>query len=199
MSDGVQALREAFPWPPLPPNVPPRLHGWFSDRHRRWLSRYLGPETQTIVELGSWLGKSTCWFHDAAPHAVVLAVDHWGGSSEHRRHPEWRAWLPTLYETFLVNCWDRRERIVPIRLSTLDGLQLIADCGVRPDLVYVDAAHDEESVFLDTVTAGKLFPATRLTGDDWRHGDVQRGVLRAGERLNRSVIHQDGCWSLESQ
>jgi len=38
-----------------------------------------------------------------------------GRSLEHQRDPKLMELLPVLYETFLVNCWNERSRITPVR------------------------------------------------------------------------------------
>src|SRR5690606_40474206 len=69
--------------------------------YARLLSRFLSPQSVLVVELGSWLGKSTRFLLRQAPHATVVAIDHWKGSAEHQRRHRHR--LISLYETFLVD------------------------------------------------------------------------------------------------
>jgi hypothetical protein len=137
---------------------------------------------------------------ERAPSATVVSVDHWQGSPEHHDAEEWRRMLPSLYETFLAMNWEHRARIVPVRRSTLEGLEIVAAHGVEPDVVYVDAGHEYESVIADLETAYRLFPGTELVGDDFdwlgvrqaleefraRHGFVIER-FRTGWRLRREA------------
>jgi predicted O-methyltransferase YrrM len=136
-----------------------------------------------VVEVGSWLGRSTRFLADLIPQAHIVAIDHWQGSPEHLRDPELAAFLPRLYETFLAESWDYRERIIPVRAPSTDGLRLVADAGLKPDLVYLDADHSAESVRADLTAILDLFPGVRIVGDDWDWASVREGVDSvAGER-----------------
>jgi hypothetical protein len=88
----------------------------------------------------------------------------------------WREMLSTLYETFLVNCWDYRAQIIPVRASTIEALELLHTLGMEPDLIYVDAGHDYTHVYQDVETARQLFPRATLVGDHWAAEGVQQAV-----------------------
>lgn len=165
-------------------------HGWFPDENRSGLEQLLRGlrshrrnDVLTVIELGSWLGKSTRWF---ATHAdLVLAVDHWKGSREHhkpgRRDTAER--VHGTYERFLSNCRKYRDTVLPLRMSTADAARLSLTYS-GADLVYVDAGHDERSVYRDLVAyAPHLAPHGVLCGDDWNFGSrkgwpVRRAVTR---------------------
>ena len=124
---GVDALRKAYPWPTARPVVPaPPERNWLFPSTRELLANTVPREAKVIVELGSFLGRSTRFLLEHAPQATVLAVDHWRGSGDMQGDAEVVALLPQLYETFLAECWPWRERIVPVRQTTLDGLREIA-------------------------------------------------------------------------
>ncbi len=191
----VRRLAQAHPWPPERPEdaAPGEEQGWLGAGTEVMLARALSPATRVVVELGAWLGLSTRFIADRAPHATVVSVDHWVGSPEHQAQERFRNLLPRLLETFQARCWDYRERVVPLRMSTLDGLRAVAEAGVQPDFVYVDAEHSYEAVTAELTLARPLFPKAALGGDDYdwkgvreaadafarRHGLV---VERFGER-----------------
>ena len=191
----IQELKNAFCFPKDPPPVPPSDHGWFGPEHVELLSGAVGPDVKVILELGSWMGKSTRFFAERCPNAVVFAVDHWQGSMEHHTTPEWRALLPTLYETFLKNCWDFKDRIVPLRMGTVAGMSLLHQHGVKPDLIFIDAGHDYPNANADVSTALRLFPESTLCGDDFMWEGVQRAVVehvRAG--ILKAFVKHNVWW-----
>ncbi len=197
MTDGVDALRAEHPWPdPLPP-VEPRLWGWFREEHERVLGPRLSPSTQVVVELGSWLGMSTQFLLRAAPSATVIAIDHWRGSPEHHEREDWAAVLPTLYETFLVNCAAWSDRLVPLRLSTLEGIAAVAAAGVVPDLVYVDAGHDTDEVLADLRAVHAAWPTAVIVGDDWRWDTVRAAASRFAAETGRVPLVDGTAWTVE--
>lgn len=42
-----------------------------------------------------------------------------------------------LYETFLINLWPHKDRVVPLRMTTLQGLRMLHAAGVKPDIIYI--------------------------------------------------------------
>ena len=55
-------------------------------------------------------------------------------------------------------------------MSTLDGLRTVAQFGIEPDVIYIDAEHSYRAVTSELELAYELFPTARLVGDDfdWR-------------------------------
>jgi len=191
-------LLNAYRFPKEPPAVPAVDHGWLSPEVEEMLSCILCEHMGVVVELGSWLGKSTRFIADHAPTAVVIAVDHWKGSREHHLMTDVRAFLPVLYETFLRSCWEYRDRIVPLRMNTVDGLTTIDDYGVQPHVIYIDASHEYQEVLADIELSLMLFPNALLCGDDWRWEGVRRAVTevtKAGRMMARTKLN---VWWRES-
>src|SRR6185503_3458451 len=97
-------------------------HGWFTNGPQ--LCKLIrSHKVETVVEVGSWLGKSTITIARALPnHGQVYAVDHWLGSSEHQEgQGAWHPCLPYLYEQFLSNIIHARltHKVIPIRMPSL--------------------------------------------------------------------------------
>lgn len=193
-----ETLRLAYPWPGERPNVPVSDQGWFGAGNARLLAQVTADvKPSRILELGSWTGVSTRFLCNAAPEAQVVAVDHWEGSVEHHEDPTYSAMLPTLYETFLTSCWEFRDRLVPIRLDTISGINFLRDIGWVPDIAYVDASHDTESVYADISSLLDLFPRCKVVGDDWNWETVRAAVRRVvTARDYMSIEVDDNAWRL---
>lgn len=138
------------------------------------------------------MGLSASRFLLLAPNATVICIDHWKGSEEHQSGPE-SLKLSTLYETFLVNLWEKRDRIIPVRAGNIIGMQEVASLRINPDVVYVDWSHDADSVCSDLLAAREMFPRATLIGDDWSWESVREGVQRSG----LSVQVWGGCYKIE--
>ena len=202
------------------------MHGWFLPTHERVFNAVLDSSVKTILELGSWsarrrravnrrrhpcphprYGASTEWLARACPRATVYAVDLWedkfilDAQRDHyqtmgdgkltrmlRAHP--------LYDTFLANLWDRRESVVPLRMDTVAGVRLLLDCGVVPDVVYVDADHHYAAVKRDIEAVLDAFPKALLVGDDYGHyDDVRKAVTECAAKYGKTVhVDQNHCW-----
>ncbi len=174
----IETLAREYPWPTEKPGVPIPTEnlGWFKEPQQELMRRELNTETKLVVELGAWLGLSTRFIADQAPQARVITIDHWRGSSEHRKDPTCAAMLPTLFETFTALNWEYRDRILPLKMTGHQGLQTIARYGLQPDIIFIDADHSYDSVRADLDISHRLFPQARLIGDDYDSPDVQRAV-----------------------
>jgi hypothetical protein len=170
-------LNERFKWPDTKPSVPPDDGpNWLADDCKALIAKHTGP---VVVELGSWLGRSTRYILGLNPETRVICIDHWlGGAANHKAHFE--KMLPVAYETFLVNCWEYRDRITPVKLPTHLGLYEVHAAGIRPNLIYVDASHDYHDVMLDILLSRKLFPSAKIIGDDfgWTHPVSKKREVR---------------------
>lgn len=154
------------------------------------LTAVLSAELQVAIELGSFLGVSSRAILNAAPHATLICVDHWRGSPEHLltdAPPHWRRRIETLYEGFLRNLWPWRERVIPLRADTLEGLAEIAAAGVVPELVYVDSEHTCDRVSRELAFCTEHWPAATIVGDDYNQAEVARAVQRHAAASGRTV------------
>lgn len=192
--DGLVELRKRFLFPSKPPPVPRSDHGWFGDANREVLRAIIKPKFKVIVELGSWLGLSTRFLAKTAPKAAVIAIDHWLGSAACHEDDEWRKFIPTLYETFLASSWNYRSQIVPMRMNTIPGLELVHSLGIKPDLVYIDADHEYASVRADLEKTLSLFPKARVAGDDLWHDGVHRALDEVARERRLEILNYECCW-----
>ena len=70
-------------FPAQEPGVRANPHGWFFPAHRVVMANLMSSDTACVLELGSWLGKSTRFIAERAPNAFVFAADLW--SNDHIR------------------------------------------------------------------------------------------------------------------
>ena len=164
------------------PRYSPFKHGWFLQMHINLFSQIITRKVKVIVEIGSWYGSSTKWLAETAEEAKIYAIDLWDDNfilqddhytaSKHsflRDHP--------LYPTFLVNLWDHRDRVVPLRMDSVAGLEYLSAQGVKPDIIYIDADHHYAAAKRDIQACMRLFPDAILVGDDYgNYEDVRRAV-----------------------
>ncbi len=175
MRTGIEHLRWLYPWPGGRPFGEPREEGLLDHETQLALREHLPPNGPIVVELGSYLGFSAKYLLDIGA-SEVICVDHWNG------FPGWnlrRRMLPH-YHQFCLNVWSVRDRIIPVREKTVAGLAMIHERGVWPDLIWIDAGHDEQSVYEDVSVSCELFPGINLIGHDWNNRPgVRAGVERA--------------------
>ena len=158
---------------------------------------------KVIIELGSWTGHSTIHLAElVGKTGKVYAVDHFLGEPYYNNDVKAGEILPSLYEHFLSNVIHRKKTdiIIPIRNTTSEALTYFLENNIKPDLIYVDAAHDEENVYNDI---SLYFPLVKghgvMCGDDYSWGDlgVQRAVKRfAKENSLRIEVQRNWFWIL---
>lgn len=178
-------------------------HGWFARSNQVGLDHFIAQlQPKVVVELGSWLGASTCFIAERLHEdAVLYAIDNWNqvGSEGVQKNPEWAAKLPTLYQSFLSNVIHKEltHIIVPIRMDTREAAKALA---IMPDLIYVDASHKEDDVYQDVrAWYPRLNKGGIMCGDDWSWQSVQKGVLRAAQEINQVVSNDGTFWWFEKK
>lgn len=151
------------------------IPGWMSQKELSWLAAQAATH-ESIAEIGCWMGRSTVALAENTP-GTVNAIDTWAGSPEHQaalegKPPDW------LYEQFRANVKDLWN-VFPKRRSSVDAAQEIWLKFRKPifDMIFIDGAHDYESVKAD-ILAWRilLLPGGLLCGHDYAFPDVTRAV-----------------------
>jgi predicted O-methyltransferase YrrM len=152
-----------------------------------------------IVEVGTWKGASALNMariaRDIGFATEIVCVDTWLGSPEHllAQQDGWRESLlikhgfPHLYFTFLGNVVRAgyTDLIVPLPATSENAHVVLRGKGLQPDLVYIDAAHEEEPALRDLRLYWDLLaPGGVLLGDDY---GAWEGVSRAAHRFADEV------------
>ncbi|MCI0564712.1 MAG: glycosyltransferase 61 family protein [Nitrososphaera sp.] len=165
--DPFERLRAVHGFPAKRPNRQVVIKGW-----RTWGSQFQellqDRKKPVLLEIGSWFGKNLIERFTEIPDLRAIAVDTFEGGAEHQpgqvaHEPE----LAYLYEQFLANTWDFQSRLAVVRALSWDGMQIVADFGVQPDIVYIDAGHTHDMVSRDVETACRLFKYSIICGDDY--------------------------------
>lgn len=172
-------------------------HGWYGNHSKmERLFRIYSPKV--VVEVGSWLGKSTRHIASLLPEdGVVYAVDHWLGSHEHQ-HGNDRP-IATLYDQFLSNVIHAglTNKIIPVRMTSLEAAKTI---NIAPDIIYLDASHDYESVYKDI---SAWFPLVKghgiLCGDDWWWGTAHDAIVQYAKEHDLRQVAEGNFWYYEEQ
>jgi predicted O-methyltransferase YrrM len=125
--------------------------GWLSEAEAEALASLA--TGKTVLEVGSWLGRSTVAMARTA--ALVVSVDHHRGSLEHQaepyKDPVLRDPVSGDYSTlrrFVANLEESgvRDRVVPIVAPFASVAPLLERIF---DFAFIDAQHDYQSVMDD--------------------------------------------------
>lgn len=165
-------------------------YGWMIPEEITWLEK-MGQGRSMIVEIGSWLGQSTKAL--AKGGAIVLAVDTWEGSPEHQEllRDKPLSWLFHQFRDSVKDC----KNIVPLCTTSIQAAEIHKANGTKFDLIFIDGAHDYESVKQDIEAWS---PLLAKGGVLCGHDACDEGVQRALDELfpkRYSLIHR--MWVLE--
>lgn len=175
--------------------MPAYNHGWFSDSNQKWLHHFIvTTKPQVVIEVGSWLGNSTIFMaQHMQPGAQLYAIDHFEGSIETDYLSDM---YPTLYQQFLSNAIHANvnNTIIPIKQSSQEAFNSL-NGKVKADLIYIDAAHDTESVYKDITMYSQLLDTHGImTGDDWGWPSVRAAVERYAQEHGKQVVAEGNFW-----
>lgn len=146
-----------------------------------------------VIEVGSWKGQSAINIASRIAarrgDAQLLCVDTWLGSFDWWLNPSQppladmkpRHGYPTLYYQFLANIVHAglQDIVVPFPTTSTIAARVLIARGVKADLVYIDASHEENDVYMDLAYFWHtLRPGGVMFGDDYR-SDFYPGVVAA--------------------
>ena len=177
-----------------------KINGWFDYQglysHLAWGS----PQTSTFVEVGSWMGASTCYLATEAKNRqkdmTIYAVDTWAGTEGVQAHSKAIGDLggpDAMYATFVshMEAGGVSDMVRPIRKKSEDASRDFADGSL--DFVFIDADHSCHAVKTDLrCWYPKLKSGGIIAGHDYvpGHPDSDAGVVKA-------VNEFFGCKELE--
>ena len=141
------------------------------------------PSGSTFVEIGTWMGRSTCCLgqliKESKKDIKVYGVDTFKGSEEHwqliKEIEENSTSLLEIFKKHTSLC-GVDNIITPIKGASLDVVNQFEDESI--DFIFIDASHDYENVLADiTAWYPKLKPGGLIAGDDY--APCWGGVIRA--------------------
>ncbi|WP_423241845.1 glycosyltransferase 61 family protein [Limnospira fusiformis] len=159
---------------------------------------------QIIIEVGSWKGHSAILMAQNLRDlnlnsSRVLCVDTWLGSLEHWEKEVWRNQLylkhgyPSLYERFLSNVIRSglKDYIIPFPMVSATAAAFFDRNEIKADLIYIDAAHDYESVTNDLHNFYPLLSQGGIIfGDDFPHPPTGNAIRDFAISKNLGIITQ---------
>ncbi len=151
----------------------PGIQGWMGDHELQWLYEHARQMT-SIVEIGSWRGRST--------HALlsgcqgdVWAVDHFQGSRGELNACHQDAATHDIEAEFRDNLKQFGDRLHVVNMESGEAAKLFGNGEF--DMVFIDASHIEEDVLRDLELWA---PKARLlvAGHDWNLAGVTPACLK---------------------
>jgi predicted O-methyltransferase YrrM len=142
-----------------------------------------------IAEIGSWKGKSTVALalgvRRGGRRLPIYAIDHHAGIAEDTGRNTWTPQGST-WPVFLRTIREAgvEDLVRPLKMDSLSGARWLADRAIPLQLLFVDGAHDEESVVRDLEAFFPLVaPGGLIALDDAKPDGFCPGVYRAYQRV----------------
>jgi predicted O-methyltransferase YrrM len=180
-----------------------KIPGFTNERELTWLAEKASQcRKGPIVEIGSWMGRSTVAMADNLRQGVKLyAVDTWKGSG--KEHEKELSGMPEHYlrDEFAKNVGKDLlsgpdYTVRPLQEESLAAADyLCKHYGNRFEMIFIDAAHDYESVKADILTwLPFLQPGGVFCGHDFDGG--RPGVVKAARECvpNLRMANAGSIW-----
>lgn len=166
------------------------ISGWMSAGELEWLF-IQAQMMETIVEIGSWMGRSTHALLSGCREGTVIAVDHFKGSASEINGAHIAAKDQDIYALFKKNVGSFPNLVV-FRMESVKAASFFKDLSI--DMIFLDGDHEYPQVKDDFVAwhpkCKKLF-----CGHDFTQG----GLPKTFEEMNLKPQSgfADSLWSLE--
>lgn len=136
------------------------------------------PEKKRFLEIGSFEGRSTCWFlQNMDEDGTMVCIDTWQGSEEHG-HLDLKQ-LKDRFDENVSAVVKPSQNLKTLQKTSYDGLSVLS-VTMQPlqfDFIYIDGSHQAADVMTDACMA---FPLLKKGGvmvfDDYLWGK-ELGVL----------------------
>ena len=134
-----RTLLKRFHFPTTKPRGQPDAHGWLGEGNQLLLKKYITNDTKVVFEFGSWLGLSARFILGLQTQVrgfKLVCVDTWEGDTSITRTDKFDEKLRHLYNTFLINMWPHRDRVIPVKMDgrKADAVSTSAGSPTRFDL-----------------------------------------------------------------
>lgn len=175
---------------------------WFSylNLYREMVDTY--DSGSHFVEVGSWKGKSSVAMAveiiNSGKQICFDCVDPWYDRTENDSEEYFKNYntgyhdvVDSLYETFLKNIEPVKDFINPLRMTSMEAVELYEDESL--DFVFLDGNHEFEYINDDIE---KWLPKIKyggvLAGHDYSYEPVFLAVENNG--LTNQIELKDECW-----
>ena len=149
-----------------------------------------------VVEIGSWLGRSSFYLvNKYAIFADIYVVDTWQGSESELHSSHKLVQEKDIYIEFMRNMRAVHGRFTPVRTTSTNAANIFEDGSV--DFVFIDAEHTYEAVLADIKAwVPKLSPSAIIAGHDYDNN--WPGVKKAVQEMFglEHIREENSCWMI---
>lgn len=166
------------------------IPGYLAEQEMRLLFELAQETHDPIVEIGSFMGKSTVclgWGSRLGYFPPVFAVDPHRGSAEHKKYlTNSLGTFPAF--TINMSLAGLEQTVVPLKITSREAIKRFRDETVG--LVFIDGEHSQSSIDFD-MWAPKVKPGGLIALHD------STGLWPTVEETVNTRIHEGEQWELE--
>lgn len=153
-----------------------------------------------IAEVGTWKGQSAVHMAGITKRmnipTKIYCIDTWLGGKEHWFNGTENGGMthkngyPQVYFQFLSNVVHSsvQDIIVPVPTTSLIGARYLKEKNIHPQLIYVDASHDYDDVYIDVREYFEACaPGGVIFGHDYFHDDVRNAVTDFSRKIGKNL------------
>jgi predicted O-methyltransferase YrrM len=167
-----------------------KVEGWMPGLcgYALMLAAAYGPGAGEIVEIGSWMGKSTCWLaagSKSARREKVHAIDTFDGGPWLKDQPAIRD-EGTTYHRFVLNLEEQElfDHVEPVMATSQEAVRN----WTKPiRLLFIDGDHSYEGVKSDFESWSRFLVANSLVAFDDVAGNYEGAKRYYDELLQRDA------------
>ena len=168
---------------------------WASHNFSNWAYTLaeLRAKPLSILEIGSWEGRSALFFLNYLPLSRITCIDTFEGSKEHHNRPGWERFIAESEGRFDANLAAFAGRADKIKLPSVAGLAQLAARGARFDLIYIDGSHVAADVYADATGSWALLKAGGIMiFDDYLWDNVPEEAERPKPGIDAFMAEHEG-------
>jgi hypothetical protein len=185
----VARFKCAHPWPHEIGNSRPpvfrRAEGRFDYLDHLMLQDIVNG-ADLIFELRAKYGFTTRHIASMSDHVTVIAIGNWCAGAPDNYPDGWKTMSAEIFKDFSDVCWERRNQIVPLRMTTPEALKKLRDFGLVPNFIFINSSQ------FQPVESDLIRSDERLR--DFSDGSGRRQRLdKFRRRYSRQEIHRKPC------
>jgi hypothetical protein len=168
---------------------PPEFQGWMDSRELQWLYDRAA-ESESVVEIGSWKGRST--------HALlsgckgpVFAVDHFKGNPDELQGAHREAIGGNIFSQFWQHV-GHFENLVVMRMESTKASKFFAPRSI--DMIFIDGCHTAEAFEADLTAWGPVC-RTILCGHDVSYNSIKEVFTKM--KVSYCAVDVGSLWRAE--
>jgi hypothetical protein len=157
-----------------------------SDNELRWLHDS-AKKMESVVEIGSWRGRSTHALLSGCP-GTVWAIDHFQGSPTERNNTHADAKTKDIYQEFMANV-GMFPNLKVLKMDSIEASKQFEPKSI--EMIFIDGDHDF-GPFCNDLRAWLPVCKKLICGHDLTQGEIKKALGTCGIKFQPQI---DSLWA----